>query len=147
MKKHICVFAAALMVMCAMPSSLVHAKAAYMRMPTAGIADLQYDHADTPSCTLSFNGSVARCTSEVQGKGTISKIVGTQYLEKWESNGWHVISSKNVTTYFSKLKIGSSVDVSEKGAGDYRVRVVATVYTSNDSEVVEGVSGTVNYSG
>lgn len=146
MKKHICAFAAALMLVCAMPSSLVHAAAPDLETPVIDVVEPAYVYANEPSNTLYFSGSTAYCTSEVKGTSSVTRIEGTQYLEKKGLIFWHEVASKSVTTYSKTLTISNQVNVSEEGSGKYRVRVEATVYTQNGSETVKGNSETKSYS-
>lgn len=147
MKKQICAFAAALMLVGVMPSSLVHASAPDLDVPVTDIVEVQYMYAEDPTNTLSISSKgIATCTSEVSRKSSsVTKIEGTQYLEKKGWIFWHEVAQKSGTSYTGKLTINNSVDISGEGSGSYRVRVEATVYTSNDSENVKGTSNTVTY--
>lgn len=146
MKKHICAFAAALMLVCAMPSSLVHASAPDLDVPVTDIVDLQYVYADEPIniLTISANG-IATCTSTINGNSSVTKIEATQYLEKKGLIFWHEVARKSASTTKKSLTITNTVDISGEGEGKYRVRVEATVYTSNGSETVKGTSDIVSY--
>lgn len=147
MKKQICAFAAALMLVCAMPSSLVHASAPDLETPVIDVAAPAYVYADTPinTLTISANG-IATCISTVSSSNSaVTKIEATQYLEKKGWIFWHEVASKSASTTRKSLTITNTVDISGEGEGKYRVRVEATVYTSNDSETVKGNSDTVSY--
>ena len=147
MKKHICAFAAALMLVCAMPSSLVHASAPDLETPVVDVAAPAYVYANEPINILSISANgIATCTSTVTSSNSaVTKIEATQYLEKKGLIFWHEVASKSANTTKKSLTITNSVDISGEGEGKYRVRVEATVYTSNGSETVKGTSDNVSY--
>ncbi|MDE5564582.1 MAG: hypothetical protein K2I93_05455 [Oscillospiraceae bacterium] len=146
MKKQICAFAAALMLVCAMPSSLVHASAPDLETPVIDVVAPAYVYADEPINTLSISSNgMATCVSTINGNSSVTKIEATQYLEKKGLIFWHEVARKSASTTKKSLTITNTVDISGEGEGKYRVRVEATVSTSNGSETVKGTGDTVSY--
>lgn len=133
MKRKLLVVTTALVLVCALPTSVVHAD------PEPGVAVTEpiveeYAYTQAVSSTLSFNGATATCASSVAGKSSCTRIEATQKLQKktlwWWSDVQTWTASVN-SNYLSMTNYGTA-----SSSGTYRVRVEATVYSGSNSENV-----------
>jgi len=101
----------------------------------------EYQYTNSVSANLSIASKTATCRSTVVGKSGVTKIVLTQYMQKYVNGSWTNVSTwnKTVNTYvvsFTNTK-------SSLSSGTYRTRTVAKVYKNNNYETVSANSSNV----
>ena len=93
------------------------------------------------TCQLKISGGTESCCSNITGSKSVTKIVGSQYLEKKNSDGdWETVTgcSWSKTANSRTLKLENTK--SGLDSGTYRLRAVFTVYSGSNSEPVEKTS-------
>jgi hypothetical protein len=100
-----------------------------------------YLYAVSATSTLTISGSTATCTSELSGGSSVTRIVGTQYLQKKGILGiWSTVSSGTWSKSVDGLYLYMSNSKGSIDSGTYRLRTVFTVYSGNNSESIEKIS-------
>lgn len=106
----------------------------------------QYTVSATSKLTISSNGT-ATCTSELIGGNSVTRIVGNQYLQRYEYRGsgwqWYTVSGGSWSKSVNDYDLYMSNTKSSLASGTYRLRTVFTVYSGNKFETVEKISATV----
>lgn len=93
------------------------------------------------SCSLSISNGTATCYSSLTGSKSVTQIIGSQYLEKKNSDGdWEVVTGGSWSKKTNSRTIKLENTKSGLGSGTYRVRAVFTVYSGSNSEPVEKTS-------
>lgn len=89
---------------------------------------------------LTIVGDTAYCRSIIKGGSAVTQIDTTQYLEKKNGRKWEVVSNGTWSDSKKEKSLTLSNSMSNLNSGTYRVRTVATVYSNNESELVEKTS-------
>ena len=128
MRKCLTVFVSvcvAMLMVCEIAAHAVEARYAYFTYLTS---------------TLTISSNTAYCKSSAAANSTVTKIKGTQYLEKKSGDDWVTVTDCKWSDYEDMNYLTLSNSKSNLGSGTYRVRAVFTAYTSNGSEEEEKIS-------
>lgn len=110
---------------------------------TAYAVEPRYAYTTSATSTLTISSGTAYCKSNAKGNGSVTKIVGTQYLEKRIGSGdddWSTVSGGTWINSTNNNSLTMSNSQSSLGSGTYRLRTVFTVYCGTSYETVEKLS-------
>lgn len=140
MKKIISVLAACIIAASQLGNTAVYAEN-MQTLAAAEEAQPWYLYTTTVTSVLSTSGTTGTCTSSAKGLSSVTKIEGTQYLEKKTLWWWDTVEEWSSSSSNNALHMNNSK--SGLDSGTYRVRTVFTVYSGSSSEEVEKISSEV----
>lgn len=107
---------------------------------TAYAVEARFAYVTSVTSTLTISSNTAYCVSVAKGNSTVTKIEGTQFLEKKNGSKWETVGECEWDDSSNRNSLTMSNSKSSLGSGTYRVRAVFTVYCGSDSEEVEKIS-------
>lgn len=131
MKKRLCILFAAVMavtMLCGISAYAVEAR---------------YVYTFTATSELTISNGTATCKSYAKGISTVTKITGTQYLEKKNGDKWETVKDSTWSDSTTKTSLTMENSKSNLDSGTYRLRTVFTVYSGTGSETIEKTSSEV----
>lgn len=107
---------------------------------TAHAVEARYAYFTYITSTLTISSNTAYCKSSAAANSTVTKIEGTQYLEKKSGDNWVTVKDCKWSDSEDMNYLTLSNSKSNLGSGTYRVRAVFTAYSENGSEEEEKIS-------